>query len=99
MLEKLKNLNIDRMDLDEAIALATLGRATANGYDYYKVPAPKWLENGLRMLDEEINRRRKELLQSRLREVEAEQTALRTREERRADLTAEHARLQAELAG
>lgn len=93
MLEKLRNLTVDRIDLDEAVALATLARATSHGYTHYDVPAPAWLTNAIDQLDGEINRRRKDILQARSREVAAELTQLQTREERRAKLMAEQSRL------
>lgn len=93
MLEKLKNLNVDRLDIEEAVALATWGRATQNGYTHYQVPAPKWLGDAIDTLDVEINRRRREMLLARKAELEANLTQLRTREERKADAQSELAAL------
>jgi len=92
-LAQLKNLNVDRMDVDEAISLATMARAYANGYEHYGVSPPAWLTGAIETLDVEINRRRRDILQSRKRELEANLTQLRTRQEQRADAEAELARL------
>jgi len=92
-LQQLKNLNVERIDVDEAIAMATWARASANGYDHYGVTPPAWLTAAIETLDAEINRRRRDILVARKREIEANLTQLRTREERRHDAEAELARL------
>lgn len=97
MMEKLKSLQLQRMDVDEMIELATWGRAMHNGYSYYDVPSPAWLSDALAQLDGEIKRRRQELLQARLQEIRSRMQALKTREERKADLDAEEAQLVAKL--
>lgn len=97
MMDKLKSLQLQRMDVDEMIELATWGRAMHNGYTHYDVPAPGWLQDSLEQLDAEIKRRRQELLQARLQEVRSRKQALKTREERRADLDAEEAQLLGQL--
>lgn len=96
-LERLKGLQLARMDLDEMIALATYGRAVANGYSYYEVPKPKWLDDSLQQLDAQIRSRRREILEARLQEVRTRKEALKSREEKRADLDAEEAALAAQL--
>lgn len=96
-LERLKGLQLARMDIDEMIALATWGRAMANGYSYYELPKPKWLDESLATLDKEIRARRRELLEARLQEVRSRKETLKTREERRADLDSEEATLLAQL--
>lgn len=97
MMDKLKSLQLQRMDVDEMIELATWGRAMHNGYTHYDVPAPGWLQDSLEQLDGEIKRRRQELLQARLQEIRSRKQALKTREERRADLDAEEAQLLGQL--
>lgn len=96
-LDRLKGLQLARMDIDEMIALATYGRAVANGYAYYEVPKPKWLDESLQQLDKQILSRRREILEARLQEVRTRKEALKSREERRADLDAEEAALAAQL--
>ena len=96
-LERLKGLQLARMDLDEMIALATYGRAVANGYSYYEVPKPKWLDDSLQQLDAQIRSRRREILEARLQEVRTRKEAPKSREEKRADLDAEEAALAAQL--
>lgn len=97
MLEKLKTLNLDRMDLDEAVALVTIGRATEAGYAHYSVSAPQWLTDALGSLDGEIKRRRRDMLEARRKEIQANLTQLKTREEKKDELAAELKKLDAAL--
>lgn len=97
MLEKLKALNLDRMDVDEAIELVTFGRVAEKTYSDYQVPSPEWLKDSIAALDGEIKRRRRDMLEARLKEVKARQTALKSREEKKAELDAELERLNAAL--
>lgn len=99
MLERLKNLNIDRIDLDEAVALVAIGKMAQTTYAGFEVPAPRWLGESLETLSDEIRRRRREMLVARQRELAAQVSTLKSREERRADAEAELARINAQLAG
>lgn len=94
MLAQLKALNIDRLaDLDEAIALATWGRATLNGFAHYKIEPPAWLADKLEALDEEIQRKRRDILKGRRQEIESSLAALQTVSEKRAALQAQLAKV------
>lgn len=93
MLEKLRSINIDRMDIDEAIELAAFGKVAATTYGAYEVPVPDWLTDSLKTLDADIKRRRRDALEARLKTLQARKAALRSRDEERADIDAELARL------
>lgn len=92
-LQKLRNVAVDRIDVDDAIELVTLGRAAASTYTAYQVPTPQWLTDGISTLDAEIKRRRRDMLESRAKEIDANLATLKTREEKRAELEAERAKL------
>lgn len=93
LFQKIRTLNLDRMDVDEAIELVTFARQATGTYDSYKVPTPQWLSDGIAMLDGEIKRRRRDMLEARQREIKATLTTLKTREEKRSELEAELAQL------
>lgn len=89
----LKNLNVDRIDVHDAVCLVAMARATESQYAVYGVVAPDWLTEGIATLDAEIRRKRRDMLMARQKEVEASLTQLQTREEKRAKLEAEQAAL------
>ena len=93
MLERLRNLNIDRIDIDDAVELSTFGKLAAATYESYSVPTPGWLKDSLTALDGEIRSRRRDMLLARQKEVANRLGSLKTREEKRAELEAEQARL------
>lgn len=97
MLEKLKNLNLDRIDLDEAVSLLALGRMTQSGYKQFDVPSPHWLNDVLDLLEAEVLRRRREMLAARKKEIAAQLTSLESPAERRKKLEAEAARIDSQL--
>lgn len=97
MLEQLRNINLDRLDIDRAVELATVGKQVAATYTEFKVPVPGWLNDALTKLHGEITRRRADMLAARRNEINASLAALRTRDERVNDLQAELAKLNDEL--
>lgn len=86
---ELKSLNVERLDLDEAVALKAQAHGMLSVYQAYQVPIPGWLTNANIALDEEIKRRQRDALKAREREIATKLAGLRTREEQRAELEAE----------
>lgn len=97
MLEQLKRLDIDRISLEEMLALAAFAKSLHAEYDLRNIPSPEWLDDKIRLLNREIGARSRDALEMRLREVRAQQTQLLTPAEKRAKLAEEEARLQAQL--
>lgn len=95
--EKLKRLDLDRIDLDEAVGLIAEGEAMEDVYATRSLETPEWLTNNLRELNREVNNRVAESREKALRETELELAGLRTREERRAELQAKAERLKTAL--
>jgi hypothetical protein len=93
LLERLRNLNIDRIDIDDAIELVTFGRVAETTYSGYQVPTPAWLKDSITALDGEIKSRRRDMLLARQKEIAARLSALKTRDEKKAELEAEQAKL------
>lgn len=99
MLEKLKQLNCDRLDLDEAVALHCLASQMESAFASFGVTAPRWLGDSQRALDADIRRRVHDDLRLRLDRAKARREALKTADQKRADAEAEVAGLEALLAG
>lgn len=89
MLQQLRNLNVDRIDLDEAIALEAYGGMVRDRYVARQLPIPEWIEDALRLLGKEILSRRSEMLEKRRRELRARLEAEMTASERKAKLRKE----------
>ncbi len=89
MNDKLKALNVERIDLEEALELKAVANAQVNLYVGYEIPIPAWLASASAALDDDIRRRRRDALKARERELSSKLAGLRSREEQRADLEAE----------
>lgn len=97
MLNQLKIMNVDRIDLDEAVALEAFAHGMRSVYDEYGLEAPDWFVNSCKTLATEIARRREDNLRKALAQAEAEAEALKTQKEKRTDNAARIARLRKEL--
>lgn len=97
MLQDLKRLDVDRLQLDEALTLAAFAKGLHQEYDARSIPAPEWLDDRIRQLSREIETRRRDALEMRLKEIRAQKTNLMTADEKRTALAAEEAELTAKL--
>jgi hypothetical protein len=93
ILEKLRNPNIDRLDLEEAVFLFSFGNMVLTSYKEQDLEAPTWLEDSIGALKTEIKDRRRDNVLAALKENEAKYAALKTAEEKRKDIAAEIERL------
>lgn len=98
MLQQLRNLNVDRIDLDEAISLEAFAGLVRDGYVSRSLPVPEWLEDSMRLLGKEIVTRRGEMLEKRRRELRARLEAEMTATERRAKLRKELDEIETQIA-
>lgn len=96
-LEKLKSFDADRVDMDEMITLSAAARIVVAEYESNKVPVPEWLVDGRTSLTRAIDSRRKDSVAKSLKEKKARREALRSSEEKKADLDKDIAALEAEL--
>lgn len=97
MFEKLRNLNIDRLSVDEAVFLLTSAKTFAAGYAEIGIPVPEWLGDNIRSLEKDVKSRQRDEMERRLREAKTRRNSLRTAEEKRKDIDEEIARLEAAL--
>jgi DNA repair exonuclease SbcCD ATPase subunit len=98
LLDELKNLDTDRMSLEDAVELSAYGRMVEAEFITLGVGAPEWLPIRLKELRREIRTRRQDLLDKRLREAKNRLQALKPTEERRAETQAAIDRMEAEAA-
>ena len=94
MLEQLKNLNVDRPEMDELLALHACGNGLQASYDSFKVEKPEWLDNSMRALTREIENRKQAVVEKRVREIRSSLAGLETTTEKRERLKSELAALE-----
>lgn len=97
MMEQLRTLNIDRVDLDDAIGLLTFAKQAKATYVEMGLEAPAWFADKVAGLEAYIKQRRVENLTKAAKEIEAELGKLKTAEEKRSDLRARLEQIQAAL--
>lgn len=94
MLERLKTLQLDRMDLDDALALSAFARALKAEYEHCGAEAPAWLDDRTRELRSEIRDRLRDSVAKRLSEARSRLESLATPDEKRAKLREEIEKLE-----
>jgi len=98
MLEKLKQLNLDRLlDTDEAVALSAYARTLEAEYEALALDEPEWLVKATATLREEIARRTKAADLAKLREIEAELEGYKSVSERKTEAQRRLAEIQRKL--
>lgn len=97
MLDQLKNLQIDRIDLDDAVALAAFGRMVEAEYNQVGSESPTWLSDNLKELRKEVRQRLSDSIERELSEAKARLDALSTTEEKRVALREKIDRLTSKL--
>ena len=99
MLERLKHLDLNPMDIDEMVELSTYATQLQAQYVHLEVQPPSWLEVRARELNREIKSRENDRLEKELRDLETQGAADLTAEERRAGRKEKIEALKAKLAG
>lgn len=97
MLAQLRNVNVDRIDLDEAVGLLAFGELMARTYPEHNLKTPEWLDDNVKLLRREVNTRRAESLEKRRKELQSRIEATRTAQERREAYARELAEVEASL--
>ena len=96
-ISQLKQLDCDRYDIDELVALSAEGKALQAEYASLGVDEPEWLGAAVRSLSRDVRTRQADAVEKRLRQAKARLQALKPQAERRAELEAEIAALQSKL--
>lgn len=98
MLEKLKQLNVDKiLDMDEAIALSAYSRGLANEYVELDMAVPDWIEKATEVLRQEIQRRTHAADMAELKRIQGEIEGYKTATEKRTEAQKRLAALQGKL--
>lgn len=95
MLERLKTLNVDRIELDEAIELLALAEVVEAKFAAVGLTAaPEYLTDAIRTLKSEIAGRMRDAREKRLKQIRAQKTQLMSADEKRLALSKEEAELE-----
>lgn len=84
LLDRLQKLNLNAVDFDDAVELATQADALRTGYKRHNLPVPETLDDGIRELDRFIADRARDRAEMELRELKQADAADMTTTERRA---------------
>lgn len=95
MLDRLKNLDVARPDLEELVYLSAEAKMLRAEFELEGVEIPEWLDNTARELKREIRTRQADAVDKRVREIRSRLDALKTPSEKRAELESELAKLTA----
>lgn len=89
MLEKLRNLDVQRPDLEELVFLSATAKALRTEFEAENVDVPEWLDNTSRELKREIRTRQQDSIEKRVRDIRSRLDALKTPSEKRIELQSE----------
>lgn len=95
MLEKLKNLDVARPDVEELVFLSAMATVAHAEFEKLSVDVPEWLDARTRELKREIRARQQDQIDRRVREITARLDTLKTPTEKRQELQAELEKLTA----
>jgi hypothetical protein len=98
LVEQLKSFDVERVQLDELLALAAFGKLLRTERESRGLDSPDWLDDRLRTLNREIESRRRDTLELRLKQAKAQAATLLTPTERREKVQAEITALEKQLA-
>ena len=99
MIAQLKSLNVDRIDLDEAVSLLAFANSVGAEYEAQGLPIPEWLQDAARTLRNEIALRARDAREKRVKELRRSLDGLRTTEEKRKSYQKELRELEVSLNG
>lgn len=97
IVEKLKGLNLDRMEFDEAVELYAHATLIEGAYKNFETEQPEWLVEALGALQKDIRDRRRDAIAHELKLTDAALNGLKTVTEKKAELLAKQERLKAQL--
>jgi len=97
MLEKFKNLDLNRLALDELVTLAAFGKLLRAEYEVHQLEEPEFVDVQLKSLRREIHARNADRLEASLRDKKARLESLKTPVEKRQELRKEIAGLEKQL--
>ena len=93
----LQNLNLTRLELDDAVELSIGAEQLRDGYKRHQLVSPEWLDDAIRSLDRYITDRTRDAAEMELRELAQAEAADRTSAERKEERARRRAELEAKL--
>jgi ABC-type uncharacterized transport system involved in gliding motility auxiliary subunit len=96
-LSDLKNFDVNRLEINELIALSAFAQTLHQAYEVHQVPEPEWFQLSIKALRREIKSRRLDSLESELRAKKARLETLKPAEEKRTSLADEIKQLEEQL--
>lgn len=99
ILDRLKNVNLERSDLDEIVELLAFGNMMFNGYGSVALEAPDWLKEAVDTLRKEAASRTRDNKLAALKQARLRMEKLKTADQKREETAAEIKRLETELGG
>lgn len=97
LLQQLKGVQVDGLQLDEAVLLLAIAGKMDEAYQQTVGEAPQWLTDARETLQKEVKSRSQDALEKRLKELEAQEDRLKSAQEKREDIAKERARIEAKL--
>lgn len=98
MLDKLKGLNTDRLDIDDVVAYLAFANSVKVEFEKHELEVPDWLTETIDALKTEVKARRRDNLMRALKAAEAKAAGLRSPEQKRRDAQADIKRIKEALA-
>jgi hypothetical protein len=98
MLEQLRQVNVDRLELDGLVALSAFAKGLGDEYKRLKIDPPEWVVNSTETVAVEIKSRIRADLIRRQRQARQQLELLKTPTEKKASLRKEIEEIEAQLA-
>lgn len=98
MVTRITILDATSLAMDELLEALASAKITKTEYELNGLPPPDLLVERITSMQEEVKSRRRDYLQRALKQAQARQSTLKTREEKATEVAAEIAKLQKELA-
>jgi len=83
IVDALKRLNLEAMDMDDMVALYSVAKRLRESYEEYKLQTPDFLTEAMALLDRDIKSRRRDYLMRQMKILEAKKQRLMSREEQK----------------
>lgn len=97
MLE-IRRLNLDSMDMEDAVAALAVTKTVVAEYTVQEMPAPEWLTERLEQFTAEVKSKRRDYLSAQLKTAKIRLDRLKTPDQKRTETAAEIETLTAQLA-
>lgn len=98
-LSNFKSFSIDRLDVDEMVALLAFGKSLRAEYESLQIEEPEFVSTQINTLKREIRAKLSDKLEAKKRELAARIDSLKTPAQKKNELEAELKRIESQLVG